>query len=263
LFSQFLPLATLFTASSVAALAQCISAKEKGSFDILVPVQTNGNHLPIFGVPGAGGNVLSLQPLSHALGNEQPFYGLQAIGLDGNTPPLTSVEETAIANIAALKTIQPEGPYRFVGHSYGGVVAYEMARILLENNETVSALTLIDSLAPSEWRQHVDRNERLEAELLMSELDVTRAQADTLYRVFTANEYCYEVYKPLGLCKKINVALFRAIDGNSAIQKMSSDYGWHSLLGNQISIFDIHADHFSILEKDHIHNIVKKGCLLW
>src|SRR6476646_709665 len=148
-FEQLLPPAAIFFAPTVADLARMISTEETTTSDILVPIQTQGNALPIFGVPGAGGNVLSLQPLIRALGTDQPFYGLQAVGLDGSTLPFDRVEETARANIEDLKTVQPVGPYKLLGHSYGGVVAYEMARMLLAENEEISGLILLDSVAPS------------------------------------------------------------------------------------------------------------------
>src|SRR5262249_59782254 len=85
-----------------------------------------------------------------------------------------SVEQTAQANIAALKTVQPSGPYRLVGHSYGGVVAYEMARILLEQGEEISSLTLVDSLAPSVMRRspvHDEVGDLVEACQAVADLD--------------------------------------------------------------------------------------------
>jgi pimeloyl-ACP methyl ester carboxylesterase len=161
-FKQLLPLAVIYTAPNIAALAELISSEEATPIGILVPIQTNGDAPPVFGVPGVGGNVLSLQPLSRALGANQPFYGLQAVGLDGKTLPLNSVEQTAQANIAAVKTLQPLGPYSLIGHSYGGVVAYEMARILLEQAEQVSSLILLDSIAPSVMQEQPANDEATE-----------------------------------------------------------------------------------------------------
>ena len=148
-FEQVLPPAAIFTASTVAELAEMIATQKTPTGDILVPIQTGGTATSIFGVPGAGGNVLSLQPLVKALGPDQSFYGLQAVGLDGQTLPLKSLEEVAKANIAAMKTLQPTGPYRLIGHSYGGVVAYEMTSILAARGEEVSSLILLDSIAPA------------------------------------------------------------------------------------------------------------------
>src|ERR1051326_5607792 len=79
-FRRLLPLGVIFAAPNISAMAQLISNRETSSNVILVPIQTQGDEQPIFGVPGVGGNVLSLQPLIRALGNNQPFYGLPAVG---------------------------------------------------------------------------------------------------------------------------------------------------------------------------------------
>ena len=118
--------------------------------DILVPMQSAGARSPIVLVPGADGSVLSLKLLCEALGDQQPLYGLEAIGLDGNTPLPGSIEEIAQVNIAALRRIRPHGPYRLLGYSNGGVVAFEMARTLLDQGEHVESLMLLDSLCPAQ-----------------------------------------------------------------------------------------------------------------
>ncbi|MBV9495836.1 MAG: amino acid adenylation domain-containing protein, partial [Acidobacteria bacterium] len=281
-FRQMLPLAILFTAPDVASLAKLIASDQELASDILVPIQPHGDAQPVFAVPGAGGNVLSLQPLSRTLGDQQPFFALQAVGLDGKTPPHRSVEATAEANIAALKTVQPSGPYQLVGHSYGGVVAYEMARMLLERGEEISSLTLVDSLAPSVMRGNrvhdevsdlveafraiADRNEsqfELDVEALrelsfneviaeMADLlsecgvEIDAEQIATFYRVYRANVLCYDAYMPSLLPRTIDVSLYRATQGR-AERNLPHDYGWGELLQSPLNAADVHADHFSIL----------------
>ena len=251
-FGQLLPLGVIFAAPNISALAQLISNREASSSDILVPIQTQGNAPPIFGVPGVGGNVLSLQPLIRALGTDQPFYGLQAVGLDGSTLPFNRVEETARANIEALKTVQRVGPYKLLGHSYGGVVAYEMARMLLAEGEEISGLILLDSVAPSLMQLPApkdDATELLEAcaaaaslydikveidihrikelsteaalkyiagLLHESGVDINDAQLAAFYRVYRANLTCYRNYKPSMLPRNIEVSLYVATQGNGA-----------------------------------------------
>jgi thioesterase domain-containing protein/acyl carrier protein len=290
-FKQLLPLAVMFTASNIAALAQLISNKEATSIDILVPIQTKGNAPPIFGVPGAGGNVLSLQPLSRALGTEQPFYGLQAVGLDGRTLPLNSVEETAKANIAALKSLQPAGPYSLIGHSYGGVVAYEMARTLLEHGEEISSLILLDSMAPSVMQRKMANDEvtelfdvcttianlhgasvKIDLQRLQRSsggenvqyivdllndcgVEIDSEQFTAFYGVYRANLLCYRTYTPSMLPLKIDVWLYRATQGHQLGPTMPPDYGWNQLLQGPIRIQDVVANHFSILEKVHIQGL--------
>ncbi|HEX6100799.1 MAG TPA: amino acid adenylation domain-containing protein, partial [Thermoanaerobaculia bacterium] len=290
-FQQMLPLAVLFTAPDVAALASLISKEEAPPFDILVPIQPHGDAPPVFAVPGAGGNVLSLRPLGQSLGERQPLFAFQAIGLDGRTPPLDSVEDTARANIAAMKTVQPSGPYRLVGHSYGGVVAYEMARALLEQGEEVSSLTLLDSLAPSVMRGHPVHDEvsdlveacRAVADLdgAMPEIDVDELrllpfdeivrslagllkdrgleidseQLTTFYGVYRANLLSYRAYTPLLLPRTIDVSLYRATQGRPERQDLPGDYGWDELLPSPIVASDVHADHFSIMAKVPIRDM--------
>jgi len=290
-FAQLLPLSILFRAPDIASLAQLVLSNKAASFDILVPIQTQGSQPPLFAIPGVGGNVLSLRPLSDALGNTQPFYGLQAVGVDGSTPPLNSVEDTAQANIAALQAIQPTGPYRLIGHSYGGVVAYEMTRLLLEQGEEIEFLILLDSLAPSAWQRQVapdehtmlaeigatlsslydlnldldikklqliSGNERSDyiANLLKGHgLDIGTEQVITFYNVFKANQHCYRSYRPAKISQELNVSLYRASIERS---DLPYDYGWNELLFNPIRIYDVTASHFSMLEREHVHEIAKR-----
>ena len=279
-FEQLLPLSVMFTAPNVAALAKVISSQEAKPGDILIPIQTSGDARPLFAIPAAGGNVLSLQPLSKTLGAQRPFYGLGMVGLDGRTAPLNSVEETAKLNIAALKTLQPNGPYSLIGHSYGGVVAYEMARLLLEDDEEIASLTLIDSRAPSVLQETVrhdvaaelaeacmvaagqhDADVGIEVERLRQlpddekvhylvallrehGLDVDAGQFNAFYRVYRANQHCYRTYTPPRLSHKLEVSLYRAVASNG---HGPADYGWNQLLQSPIRVHDVDADHFSIL----------------
>jgi thioesterase domain-containing protein/acyl carrier protein len=103
----------------------------------------------LFCVPGAAMDTISLQPLACALGDELPVWGLQPRGLDGRHEPLRTVEDTAALNVRALRAIQPAGPYRIAGHSYGAHVAYEMAQQLRAAGCEVALLAVLDARARS------------------------------------------------------------------------------------------------------------------
>jgi aspartate racemase len=92
--------------------------------------------------------VLIFKDLARRLGMDQPFYGLQARGLDGPEPRHTNIEEMATAYIAEIRTLQPEGPYMLGGYCFGGKIAFEMAQQLCAQGQAVSLLALIDSYAP-------------------------------------------------------------------------------------------------------------------
>ena len=149
-FDKHLPLATLFKNGTIELLANHIRHNEddNSSWSSIIPIQPEGSKTPFFCSPGAGGNVLYFQELAMNLGKERPFYALQPPGLDGKTPPLKNIEDLAKHYIKAIKTIQKTGPYYLGGHSFGGLVAFEMSQQLIKNNEEVALLAILDSPAP-------------------------------------------------------------------------------------------------------------------
>ena len=62
-----------------------------------------------------------------AMGRTQPFYGLQARGIDGVLEPHQSIEAMASAYLEEIRAVRPHGPYVLGGYSGGGLVAFEMA----------------------------------------------------------------------------------------------------------------------------------------
>jgi thioesterase domain-containing protein len=77
-----------------------------------------------------------------------PVFGMQSPGLCGADEP-QNVEELAALHIAAMRTQQPNGPYKLAGWSFGGILAYEVAQQLTAAGESVAALELIDSYTPA------------------------------------------------------------------------------------------------------------------
>jgi thioesterase domain-containing protein/acyl carrier protein len=141
-----LPLATLFQAPTIRSLAEVL---RKDGWDApwssLVLLQGGGNRRPFFCVHAAGGNVLEYHALAQLLGSDQPFYGFQAQGLDGNQPPHASIKEMAAHYIREMREVQPEGPYLIGGRSSGGTVAFEMACQLAAEGEQIDLLALLDA----------------------------------------------------------------------------------------------------------------------
>jgi amino acid adenylation domain-containing protein len=144
-----IPLASLFQNPTVEELANLLRQSIDASlWSSLVPIQAHGSNPPFFCIPGAGGNVLYFYDLARCLGPEQPFYGLQAQGLDGESEPLHRIEDIASDYIKAIQTIQPQGPYLLGGHSFGGLVAFEMAQQLQQQGYEVARLAILDTVAP-------------------------------------------------------------------------------------------------------------------
>jgi thioesterase domain-containing protein/acyl carrier protein len=147
-FGKILPLATLFQASTVRDLANVLREEGCREWSSLVAIRATGSRPPLFCIHAAGANILIYRPLANHLSQEQPVYALQAVGLDGVTPPLTSVEEMAAHYIKEIRTRQPEGPYYLLGGSFGGLVAFEMAQQLEAQGQQIAMLALLDTYWP-------------------------------------------------------------------------------------------------------------------
>ena len=145
-FNRKLPLVTLFEAPTIAQLAAILRKDNwASSFSLAIPIQPLGNRPPFFCVHGLGGAVLRFKDLARHMAPDQPFYGIQPPGMDGEAPLLHSVEEMAARYIIEMKKVQAEGPYYIGGYSFGGLVAFEMARQLESAGEEVAFLGLLDT----------------------------------------------------------------------------------------------------------------------
>lgn len=150
---QTLPLTVLFQAPTIAQLAALLNRSDAKaavalSWSPLVPLKASGSKPPFFCVHPVFGVVFPYWQLAHHLDREQPFYGLQPFGLDGKQPAYTRIEDMATAYINAIRIQQPIGPYQLGGWSFGGLVAFEMARQLQQAGEQVSLLAILDTAAP-------------------------------------------------------------------------------------------------------------------
>lgn len=150
-----LPVASLFQAPSVAHQAVLIRQKQiPSAIPPIIPLQVQGNLPPFFCIHNFGGFVFNYEPLSQALGNDQPFYGVQAYGLEGIDQPHTSIEDMSQYYAQAILEKQPQGPYYLGGYCFGGVVAYQVACLLSAMGKKTGLLALIDAYAPS----HAQKN---------------------------------------------------------------------------------------------------------
>lgn len=93
------------------------------------------------------------QELADRLGDEwgmHAVYSGKELRLLAEDDRGTSVTVQALAAdyLKVIRTHQPRGPYRMLGLSFGGIVAYEVSQQLRAAGETVAFLGLIDSVLP-------------------------------------------------------------------------------------------------------------------
>jgi aspartate racemase len=282
-----LSLATLFQNPTIEHLAILLRQDKMAvaPFSALVPMQAgHPDKRPLFLVHPAGGNVLCYVDLVRHLGHEQPCYGLQARGLDGERAPHTQVKAMAGYYVTLLRTVQPDGPYLLGGWSIGGVIAFEMAQQFLALGQEVNLLALIDSHVPQDYQetesddltllanfaldlglplermqfdtQHLrqlDADARLA--LVLEEAkrvhvlpgDLELAQVCRLFQVFKNNVQAVARYEPRVYAGTIT--LFKA---QERAAKFDAYLGWGAVAAGGLTTRTIPGNHYTLVREPHV-----------
>jgi thioesterase domain-containing protein len=111
-----------------------------------IPIRTIGAQRPLFLIHDNTGQDLWFPLLAERINPDIPVYGLPAVPMD--EPQLQTIEGMAARLVAIMRTVQPEGPYRFAGWSLGGILAYEVSVQLIGQNQAVEFAGLLDTYCP-------------------------------------------------------------------------------------------------------------------
>ena len=145
-----LPITGLVGTPTIRAFADVIETNMEPPARLIVPLQPSGRRRPLFLVHAGGGYVFFYRALAARLAPDYPVYGIRAeTSADRLGRPFHachSVVELARRYVADMKAIQPTGPYFIGGASFGGVVAFEMARHLRSQGDEVGAVLLFSAL---------------------------------------------------------------------------------------------------------------------
>lgn len=142
-----LSLNLLMEYSTIEKLSGFLDKKNKASVtnEGLVVLRDSGNKNPLYLVHGVGLNVRKFNSFIEKFDLDQPIFGLQGLGLHGKDESEYSVEEIAAHYIDILIKNNPDGPYTLLGHSFGGVIIYEMANQLNQMGKKITTLAMLDS----------------------------------------------------------------------------------------------------------------------
>ena len=103
---------------------------------------------PVYFIHGAGGLAFTVFELGQALPGDRTVFAVQDPACDPGIEPARHVEHMAAALIEQIMTVQPVGPYFLCGHSFGGLLAYEMAVQLRDRGQAIGFLGMLDTPTP-------------------------------------------------------------------------------------------------------------------
>ncbi|WBB79718.1 thioesterase domain-containing protein [Micromonospora sp. WMMD882] len=134
-----LEIITVPTAPSVRALAArpTDDAAVQRPYDPVVTLQGSGDRTPLFCVHPGVGEVLVFVNLARYFVGDRPFHALRTRGFNAGETPFASMAEMVDTYLTAIRSRQPHGPYAVAGYSYGGAVAFEIAKRLEAEGERV------------------------------------------------------------------------------------------------------------------------------
>lgn len=296
-FGLALPLGTLFRNSTLEKLAAVIdSACQSGQRSVspITCLQPAGAGLPIFCVHGGDGGALFFGSMVPAWGTDHPLYAIEAPALVDDSLPVEpkSVEQVAADYLKYVRSVQPRGPYMIGGYSYGGIVAYEMARQVIESGDEMQLLVLFDTDSPNvelrqrsfaeriavNWRSSesegiAGRLLKLGSRLGTGLVQRIRYEAETaaakrlakkglrpederLRFVQIREEHVESIQNYRAQPYPGTMLLLRS-EAVSDKFELAEDYGWTPLV-DRLLIEHITGDHLDIFDEPHVSAMVKK-----
>jgi amino acid adenylation domain-containing protein len=284
-----LPLAAIFLHQTVAELCQDLGANAAGRSSCLLRLQAgNGDRPPFFLVHPSGGTALCYVPLVQELGPNLTVYGLQAIGFAADEPPLVSVSAMADRYLSEIQGVASAGPYYLAGWSFGGTVAFEIARRLEAQGETVMFLGLLDTHprgleaegTPADARDLRATVAELAVELLgataaefegLAEAQVVNAfleqaklagllppgaTADDVFRlvrVIESNSIAGQLYRHEGPVQT-DIHLIRASDraAHAGAYSLLDGEAWTPHTTGRVHVIDVPGNHYDLLRAPNI-----------
>jgi thioesterase domain-containing protein/acyl carrier protein len=283
-----LPLATLLVAPTIAQLARRLDlggTPDSVTSNGIILLRRGNDGIPLFCVSGAGGQVFPFQKLAGLLHIDSAIYGLHFDGA-GNV----RMEEIAVTFIDRIRRIQPLGPYRLIGYSFGGALAYEMAQQLTGAGQIVEPLILIDAFVPGSIRPrplmgrigvHLGRltsggargafdharqvaarcRDRLMPYRTRSGQNLPETQSTTeqlIKQIEGVNSTANRAYRPIPY--NGNMVLFHATGRDPWREFLIDPYlnGWSSLVRGDLEAHGIPGTHQTLFDEPNVHFLAQQ-----
>jgi amino acid adenylation domain-containing protein len=227
---------------------------------------------PLFLIHPVGGTVFTYQSLARLLDPSLPIYGVRARGLEPGETPAGNIEAMAALYLESLRTRQPSGPYRLAGHSFGGVVAYEMAQQLLARSEQVEQLVLMDSPGPGQMPVSLSSPDEIQGyfrcmapELFRQlflhptgregSLEALVPRSEVFLQVFQENAAAMFAYAPRPYAGRL---VFFHAQERDATNPPHPELAWIPLATEGVVVHVVPGNHVTMLAEPHVRSLAKK-----
>jgi enterobactin synthetase component F len=286
-FGMELPLGSIFEAPTISELAARVEqfrSKAVDPLNVVLPLRRGkaGELRPLFCIHPIAGLSFSFSGLLRHLNPHMPVYGLQSRGLcDGEGLP-GSIEEIAADYLDQVLAIQPEGPFRLIGRSLGGLIAHSMAEQMLSRNLQVELLAMIDTYLFNSTERSRPLTEADEVRAVLKflgiaveaeEAPLTMEQlAGTLRRIYSKRampvseeilhshpQFIQHVFSVMlnnmQLARRhvpkrvdLDVLYFRATGGDLPLILGHGPSAWRAFISGKFEVYELDCDHESVLD---------------
>lgn len=290
-FGRRLTPALLMTAPTIAQQAEILAGSPGVELSTtLVPIQPRGTRPVLFLVHGIRGGLLHYHHLVRHLGPDQPVYGFQMVAERMSATPPT-IHDLAAFYVQELRRFQPQGPYLLGGQSFGGLVAYEMAQQLTQQEQDVPLLALFDTRCAGHLRKvsakgrlgfHLGNLRRLglREQIRYTWTRVRALPVHLLWKVRALTDRALRRRQLAASVLPIDVALRLASQSYvarpyqgpvtlfRAEERLADDasepcLGWDQVAPARLQVFAVSGNHTTLLHEPHVDFLAAclQGCL--
>ncbi|MCC0175466.1 amino acid adenylation domain-containing protein [Waterburya agarophytonicola K14] len=291
-YEQKIAVSTVFQAQNIENLATLIRQEESlATPECLVPIKQGNSTINLFAIHNLGYGLEFYLPLAKYLDSNIAIQGLSSfLSNELDKPHPRDIRGLAAYYTRNLQQVQPQGPYYLLGVSFGGVIAYEIAQLLVSQGEEVKFLGMVDSFFPNrnEVRKYLPIKERFKGHINKTssqginhvlnrlkwriEYNLNTIQAklheidwirDNFIDRTSRNFAIVENIRWTNDHAKVNkdyaiepypgkISMFRAADD------MDSKLDWQKLAQAGLAIYDVPGEHLSVLQEPHVRILAEK-----
>ncbi|AIC93107.1 non-ribosomal peptide synthetase [Shouchella lehensis] len=288
-FNTDISMALIFKYPTISDLCTQLSTEIKAETNLMNILQHGSDaSTPLILIHPHGGGILPYIHLVNELNSAHRIYGIQAKGYESNELPNNKMEDIVNSYVIEIRKVLPKGPYRLMGWSFGGTVAYEIARKLEGLNEKIEFLGLLDvhPLGSHMVDKEFTKRDAIRHFSLLLDLNYERishyASEDCIPKlleeakktgkwspgmtvesirrqidVLTAHSKAMMDYRYSSPIQS-NIELFCVNEVSNLSTSLVNSNEWFNRTTGNVSIINIGGNHHTMVELPHVSNLAKE-----